>query len=117
MSNLAAIIEEGENAERAYREAKAFSSAEIGAGDWCHRFYVAHGPALLAVAKAAMERREAEGRMDRLCRESQKDCRCLALGVTCDRCLRVREASEDVEEATTAFDAAVRGEGKEVPRG
>lgn len=61
MSNLAAIIEEGENAERAYREAKAFSSAEIGAGDWCHRFYVAHGPALLAVAKAAMEMRKAQG--------------------------------------------------------
>ena len=50
---LAEIIEEGEQAEQSYRDAKPFTAAEIGAGDWCHRFYVAHGPRLLAVARAA----------------------------------------------------------------
>ncbi len=57
MSSLAEIVEEGKSAEETYRNARAWTAAEIGAADACHRFYLAHGPRLLAVAEAAVEMR------------------------------------------------------------
>ena len=57
---LAEIVEEGEQLEKTYRETKPFTAAEIGASDALHAFYVEHGPRLLAVAKAAVEMRDAE---------------------------------------------------------
>lgn len=57
MSSLAEIVEEGKSAEETYRNARAWTAAEIGAADACHRFYLAHGPRLLAVCEAAVEMR------------------------------------------------------------
>lgn len=60
---LAEIVEEGKSAEDAYRNAKAWTAAEIGAADACHRFYLEHGPRLLAVAEAAVEMRKTYGKL------------------------------------------------------
>ncbi len=67
MSSLAEIVEEGKSAEETYRNARAWTAAEIGAADACHRFYLAHGPRLLAVAEAAVEMREVLRRMNYGC--------------------------------------------------
>jgi hypothetical protein len=55
VSSLAEIVEEGKSAEETYRNARAWTAAEIGAADACHRFYLNHGPRLLAVCEAAVE--------------------------------------------------------------
>ena len=121
MADLAAIIEEGEQAEQSYRDAKPFTAAEIGAGDWCHRFYVQHGPTLLAVAKAAVEMRKTYGKLASL---HSVDSGVPTWDVDADGELVQTGRTPDIDKpdcehcrVLAAFDAAVRGEGKEVPRG
>ncbi len=62
--NLAAIIEEGKRVEQAYRDAKAWSAAEFSTADACHRFYLEHGPRLLALVEKAVEMRDAFEALD-----------------------------------------------------
>ncbi len=108
---LAEIIEEGEQAEQSYRDAKPFTAAEIGAGDWCHRFYVQHGPTLLAVAKAAVEAERLTAIFQRHYITAPPDADSTAWTQ------RAWAASGEADDAIEKLFAAVRGEGKETTNG
>jgi len=88
---LAEIVEEGEKLEAACRE-QVYLTEQIAAGDAIARFHNLHGRTLLAVAKAAVEMREAS-------EVAASDLSDAAV----DRFIAAR----------AAFDAAVRGEGEE----